>query len=139
MGAAPADGTDDEGHEEIVELTGRLVCADLHQAATVRRHLPEHVALTLAEPGCRRFSVEPTEDPLVWSVSEQFEDRDAFKAHQARVRSSPWFEATSEIARDYAVTTAGSGPDPMSSSAAPDVGGARGAAEPGRRAGMTAP
>ena len=139
MGAAPADGTDDEGHEEIVELTGRLVCTDLHQAATVRRHLPEHVALTRAEPGCLRFAVEPTEDPLIWTVSEQFADRDAFEAHQARVRSSAWFEATSEIARDYAVTTAGSGPAPMSSSAAPDVGGPRGPAEPRRRAGMTTP
>ncbi|MEJ6544327.1 DUF6357 family protein [Brachybacterium paraconglomeratum] len=77
-------------------------------------HLPEHVALTLAEPGCLRFAVEPTEDPLVWSVSEQFVDRPAFDAHQARVRSSAWFATTSVIARDYVVTVAGSADDPTS-------------------------
>lgn len=77
-------------------------------------HLPEHVALTLAEPGCLRFAVEPTEAPLVWSVSEQFVDRSAFDAHQARVRSSAWFAATSVIARDYVVTVAGSADDPTS-------------------------
>ena len=97
--------TKGEDRPGIVELTGRLICADPDEAAAVRRHLPEHVALTRAEPGCLRFAVEPTEDPLVWSVAERFVDRAAFDAHQARVRSSPWFEATSGITRDYVVTT----------------------------------
>lgn len=98
-----AVGTGDGSRAAAIELTGRLLCADLDEAAAVRRHLPQHVALTLAEPGCLRFAVEPTEDPLVWNVSELFVDRAAFDAHQARVRASPWFEVTSEIARDYAV------------------------------------
>ena len=103
---SPTQGTGDEHRADAVELTGRPLCADEQETAAVRRHLPEHVALTLAEPGCLRFAVEPTEDPLVWSVCELFVDLAAFDAHQARVRSSPWFEATSGIARDYVVTTA---------------------------------
>ncbi|MEO2096241.1 MAG: antibiotic biosynthesis monooxygenase [Brachybacterium sp.] len=78
----------------------------LAEADAVRRHLPEHVALTLAEPGCLRVAVEPTEDPLVWSVSELFRDHAAFEAHRERVRSSACFEATSGIARDYVVSPA---------------------------------
>lgn len=106
MIATPTDGPGREAREGSVELTGRLLCADPGEAAAVRRHLPEHVALTLAETGCLRFAVEATEDPLVWTVSELFVDRAAFEAHQARVRSSRWFEATSGIARDYVVTSA---------------------------------
>ena len=90
MGGISTEGPRDEGRTGAVELTGRLVCGDLDEAAAVRRHLPEHVALTRAEPGCLRFEVEPTEDPLVWTVSELFVDRAAFEAHQARIRSSPW-------------------------------------------------
>ncbi|MGP5258488.1 putative quinol monooxygenase [Brachybacterium paraconglomeratum] len=107
MGGISTAGTRDEGRTGAVELTGRLVCGDLDEAAAVRRHLPEHVDLTRAEPGCLRFEVEPTEDPLVWTVSELFVDRAAFEAHQARIRSSPWSEATSGVARDYVVETVG--------------------------------
>ncbi|QIN28799.1 putative quinol monooxygenase [Brevibacterium luteolum] len=103
------EDTRGEGRAGAVELTGRLLCADPDEAAAVRRHLPEHVALTRAEPGCLRFAVEPTEDPLIWTVSELFVDRAAFEEHQLRVRSSPWFEATSEIARDYVVETLSGG------------------------------
>ena len=112
MEDAPTQGTGDEHRADAVELTGRPLCADLSEAAAVRRHLPEHVALTLAEPGCLRFAVEPTEDPLVWTVSELFVDRAAFDAHQARVRSSRWFDATSGIARDYVVETVAGRSDP---------------------------
>lgn len=107
MGDEMTVGPGQRGRQGAVELTGRLLCADPDEAAAVRRHLPEHVALTRAEPGCLRFEVEPTEDPLVWTVSELFVDRAAFDAHQARVRSSPWSEATSGIARDYVVETVG--------------------------------
>lgn len=90
MGDEMTVGPGQRGRQGAVELTGRLLCADPDEAAAVRRHLPEHVALTRAEPGCLRFEVEPTEDPLVWTVSELFVDRAAFEAHQARIRSSPW-------------------------------------------------
>ena len=109
MGAARTDGQGQRGRQGAVALTGRLLCADLAEADAGRRHLPAHVDLTLAEPGCLCFAVEPTEDPLVWSVSELFVDRAAFDAHRERVRSSPWFEATSGIARDHEVETIGGG------------------------------
>lgn len=114
MNGAPTHGTGDERPAGAVALTGRLLCADPSEADAVRRHLPEHVALTLAEPGCLRFAVEPTEDPLVWTVSELFADRAAFEAHQTRVRSSRWFDATSGIQRDYVVEPVTGRPDPTS-------------------------
>jgi quinol monooxygenase YgiN len=87
-----------------VELSGRLVCANRQEAATVARHLPRHIELTRAEPGCLRFEVRPTCDPLVWSVAERFADKGAFDAHQARVRVSEWGQVTAGIKRDYAMT-----------------------------------
>ncbi|KFE35387.1 putative quinol monooxygenase [Thioclava atlantica] len=46
-------------------LTGRLICATEEEAAIVRAHLPEHIRLTRAEPGCERFEVRQGADPLV--------------------------------------------------------------------------
>lgn len=87
-----------------VVLTGRLLCASADEAAVVARELPRHVELTRAEPGCLSFEVEPTDDPLVWSVAERFVDRAAFAAHQARVAESDWGRATAGIERDYVIT-----------------------------------
>lgn len=88
-----------------VELRGRLVCRTADEASVVVRELPRHIELTRAEPGCVHFAVEPTTDPLVWSVSEQFANREAFEAHQERVRTSDWGLATVGIERDYVVAT----------------------------------
>ena len=90
-----------------VRLSGRLLCASTGEADAVRRHLPEHVRLTRAEPGCLSFEVTPTDDPLAWRVEERFTDRAAFDAHQRRTRASAWGAATAAIRRDYEVTTAG--------------------------------
>ena len=84
-----------------VSLSGRLVCRDAGEADLVRRHLPLHVTLTRAEPGCLHFTVTPTGDPLVWSVHERFVDQAAFDLHQARVQASEWGRATAGIKRDY--------------------------------------
>lgn len=87
-----------------VALTGRLLCTTAAEAARVRAHLPEHIRLTRAEPGCLRFDVVETADPLVWQVDETFADRAAFDAHQARTRASRWAQETAGIARDFRVT-----------------------------------
>jgi len=71
----------------------------------VETHLPEHLRLTRAEPGCISFDVTQTDDPLIWRVEELFVDRAAFDFHQQRTRASEWFAATSAIPRDYEVTT----------------------------------
>jgi len=96
--------SDRAGHDDrrgTVHLTGQLRCASRHEADLVRRHLPEHLRLTRAEPGCLAFDVAPTDDPLVWRVEEAFADRAAFRAHQRRTRASAWWTATATIAREY--------------------------------------
>ena len=87
-----------------VRLSGQLVCHTEDQAATVRDHLPLHLSLTRAEPGCLSFSVTTTSNPLVWQVEERFEHSAAFQTHQERVAGSTWAHATSGIERRYSVT-----------------------------------
>ncbi|MCR9110685.1 MAG: antibiotic biosynthesis monooxygenase [Rhodobacteraceae bacterium] len=87
-----------------VRLSGRLVCASEQEAQIVCRHLPEHIDLTRAEPGCISFDVSPTEDPLIWTVEEHFQDRDSFGSHQERTQASAWGSATAKITRDYKIT-----------------------------------
>ena len=87
-----------------VTLEGFLKCQTIEQSRIVSKALPEHIRLTLAEPGCLRFEVTETEDPLVWRVSEAFTDAAAFEAHQTRAASSDWARLTKDIARDYQIT-----------------------------------
>lgn len=87
-----------------VTLTGYLRCETEEQAARVRAALPEHIRLTRAEPGCVSFNVTPTDDPLVWEVTEEFLDPAAFEAHQERASRSVWSSETAGIPRDYDVT-----------------------------------
>jgi quinol monooxygenase YgiN len=82
-------------------LSGRLICRTESEAARVRAHLPEHIRLTRAEPGCLSFAVDPTGDPLIWQIDEAFADRSAFHAHQARAGASLWARETAGIPRDH--------------------------------------
>jgi quinol monooxygenase YgiN len=91
--------------DSAVCLSGQLACHTQDQAKTVRDHLPLHLALTRAEPGCRSFAVTATSDPLMWQVEERFEDAAACDTHQERVASSEWGQATSDIERRYLVIT----------------------------------
>lgn len=86
-----------------VRLRGQLICTDMTQVELVRTHLPLHIELTRAESGCLAFDVVQTTNPLVWQVDERFTDDAAFRAHQQRVASSEWWQATADIERDYAV------------------------------------
>ena len=86
-----------------VRLSGRLVCASEQETEIVRRHLPEHVDLTRAEPGCISFDVFPTDDPLIWTVEEHSQNRDSFGSHQERTQASTWGVATAKITRDYEI------------------------------------
>lgn len=90
-----------------VRLSGTLTCASERDVERVRRHLPAHIHLTRAEPGCVSFAVTQTDDPLVWRVEECFRDRSAFDLHQQRTRASDWWAATANIPRSYTI----SGPD----------------------------
>ncbi|MDH6296666.1 quinol monooxygenase YgiN [Agrobacterium fabrum] len=61
-----------------VRLSGFLRCLSEDDVELVRQHLPDHIRLTRAEPGCISFEVSQTDDPLVWRVEELFADRPAF-------------------------------------------------------------
>ena len=87
----------------MIRLSGRLVCMSEAERAAVVTYRPGHVALTRAEPGCLSFSIDDTDDPMVFDVVENFRDRAAFDAHQARTRDSLWFAATRSILRDFRV------------------------------------
>lgn len=86
-----------------VRLSGLLVCESDDQALLVDHHLPLHVALTHAEPGCLSFDVTRTDDALVWHVEERFRDEAAFAAHQERAAGSEWGRATAGIERRYSI------------------------------------
>ncbi len=86
-----------------VRVSGELVCADEDQWHIVADHLPEHIALTRAEPGCLFFEVMPKDRSLAWEVSEGFHDEAAFRAHRVRVAGSAWARATAGIERRYVI------------------------------------
>lgn len=89
-----------------VRLSGFLRCVSMEDVEIVKRHLPDHLRLTRAEPGCLSFEVSQTDDPLVWRVEELFTDRAAFDFHQQRTRASMWSTATSTMERDYTISGA---------------------------------
>lgn len=82
-------------------LTGTLTAATSAEAETVQCLLPEHVRLSRAEPGCLRFDVIRTDDPLVWHLHEEFIDAAAFAAHQVRTSATVWAEKTTTLRRDF--------------------------------------
>ncbi len=85
----------------MIHLHGRLICTTHEDAQKVRSHLPLHLSMTRAEPGCLLFEVQQTDDPMIWDVKETFRDRASFDAHQERTRNSLWFAATRDIKRDF--------------------------------------
>ena len=87
----------------MIRLRGHLICQSAEEAATVRWHLPQHIAASRAEPGCLSFDVTATDDPLMFEVMETFRTRADFDAHQTRTRASPWFDATRHILRDFRI------------------------------------
>ena len=85
----------------VIWVKGTLTCRTEAEAAIVREHLPQHIELSRAEPGCLSFNVDPTDDPMVWQINESFADADALKTHQARAQASAWGLATKGIPRDF--------------------------------------
>lgn len=90
----------------LVALHGQLTCADMAQMLTALDLLPDHRTLSRAEPGCLRFEVDQSEDPMVWTLSELFADEAAFAAHQARTAASPWGQNSRALGRAFHRTEA---------------------------------
>ncbi len=86
----------------MIHLAGIPTCAPPHQQK-VRDALPDHIALTRAEPGCLECEVVETA-PDTFAVSELFANQAAFDAHQARTRASAWFTVTTDMQRDYKIS-----------------------------------
>ena len=87
-----------------IVLSGFIAVAQA-EVEVVLEHLPEHVALTLAEPGCLVFEVrQRAVTPTIFDVYEEFQDAEAFAGHQARVKASSWGAVTKDVERTYTVT-----------------------------------
>lgn len=86
-----------------VTLSGYILVPAARLEA-IRMALPEHIRRTREEAGCLSFDVvEDPHHPGTFTVAEEFVDANAFRAHQARVRSSDWGEISAGIPRDYVI------------------------------------
>lgn len=70
----------------------------------VKQELPNHIRLTRKEAGCLVFEVsQDHENAQRFNVYEEFSSKEAFAAHQVRVRSSKWCEITAGMERYYEI------------------------------------
>jgi quinol monooxygenase YgiN len=90
----------------MIHVTGTLICANEAQRQIVLAHLPAHIEASRAEPGCLKFNVQPTENPLIWRLDESFATTEDFNMHQQRTKASLWGQVSSEIGRDFTFTEA---------------------------------
>ena len=87
-----------------VILQGHIVVPD-NDLEAVTQALVIHKELTLSEPGCIVFRVsQSTLQPNRFEVYEEFTNRDAFEAHQQRVKASEWGKTSKNVTRHYQVT-----------------------------------
>jgi len=86
-----------------IRLCGHIVVPESDLAA-VRAELPRHIELTRQEAGCLVFEVtQDAERHNVFHVFEEFFDRPAFEAHQARSKGSRWGRASANVERHYRI------------------------------------
>lgn len=88
----------------MVHLTGTLTCASSDDMKIIETYLPDHITLSREEPGCLTFTVTQSANPLVWYVDETYVDQAAFEAHQARNRTSVWWQKSQGLVRDFQIT-----------------------------------
>jgi len=87
-----------------VILQGHILVHDADMAV-VQRALMTHIALTRDEPGCLIFNVEQDRGSKnTFQVYEEFVDRAAFAAHQARAKASTWGQVRANLERHYQIT-----------------------------------
>jgi len=86
-----------------VILSGYIIVLE-SELASIQSALPLHIKHTRAEKGCIVFNVEehPTELGR-FDVYEEFQDSNAFKYHQNRVRKSDWGAITKNVIRYYSI------------------------------------
>lgn len=87
-----------------VILQGHILVPD-NDLEAVTQALVAHKELTLSEPGCIVFRVsQSTLQPNRFEIYEEFTNRDAFEAHQQRVKASEWGKISKNVTRHYQVT-----------------------------------
>jgi len=85
----------------IIQLTGTITVPE-DRLDTFRAALAVHACLSRQDPGCLVFEVTPDEnDPCLYRVFEQFEDRFCFEAHKKRAMTSDWWQITKDLDRAY--------------------------------------
>lgn len=87
----------------MLHLNGTLTCKTAQDAELFAAHMPDHIALSRAEPGCLKFEVTQV-DALTWRLSETFTDRAAFEAHGTRTAASAWASVRLDVVRDFQIT-----------------------------------
>jgi len=86
-----------------IVLTGYVIIPEADFDA-ISEAMPEHIRLTLEEPGCLSFKITPDKsDPLRFSVYEEFIDMAALKFHQKRSREGHWHEVTKNMERHFSI------------------------------------
>ena len=85
-----------------VTLSGYILVPEADREA-VAAALPVHIDATRGEPGCLVFEVTRADEAGRFDVYEEFVDRGAFEAHQARVKASEWGAVTARVERHYTV------------------------------------
>ena len=86
-----------------VVLKGYVLASD-EDLAGIMEQLPTHIDLTRREAGCLVFEV--TQNPgnkNRFEVYEEFVDRAAFEAHQARAKASQWGKVSANLEKHYHV------------------------------------
>ena len=94
----------------MIEMPEKVVLIDFivvpeKKVGVILNHLPEYIALTLAEPSCLAFTVSHLADkPTIFDVYEEFDGVESFAARQAPVQTSRWGADPKYVERSYAVT-----------------------------------
>ncbi len=87
-----------------VILQGHILVPD-NDLEAVTQALVVHKELTLSEPGCIVFRVSQSSlQPNRFEVYEEFTSREAFEAHQQRVKASEWGHISKNVTRHYQIT-----------------------------------
>ncbi|MGL6209727.1 MAG: putative quinol monooxygenase [Paracoccaceae bacterium] len=86
----------------MILVTGTVTCTTPADLAVIEAYLPDHIALSRAEPGCLRFDIVQS-GPMEWQLDEAFVDQAAFVAHQVRTKASVWGEMSKNLSRDFKI------------------------------------
>lgn len=85
----------------LISLSGHLRCDDVGQLLRALDLLPEHAELSRAEPGCLRFDMAQTDDPLIFTLNELYADDEAFQSHRERLHNARWGAESKGIGRAF--------------------------------------